>query len=301
MSCSLAAAAAIVFGLLVSPTCQAIVPNVRLNNGVDMPVVAFAAQVWPSDTCKSATASALQAGFRFIWSSILVGQDCQSAQHDAITASGIARSQIFLAGTVNTQGCSGTDACYQNTKSDAAGQFQTLGSDTLDMLMLDYPASTDCDDIKGQWKAFEELYAAKKVRVLAVSNFSPEQLQCITANKTATVPAVNQMPYSVGHGSDPVVSDDAKSGVVVQAYSPLGSGSLADDSDCTRIGKPYHKSSAQVALKWILQRNVTIVTQSTNIAHLKGDLDLFDFKLSDADMKVLNSRSDRSNQLQFYT
>merc|ERR1712151_1209087 len=113
------------------------------------------------------------------------------------------------------------------------------------------------------------------------SNFSPEQMQCISSNKTATVPAVNQMPYSVGHGSDSVISDNAKDKIVVQAYSPLGSGELAHDNDCAKIGKSYGKSSAQVALKWILQRNVTIATQSTSLQHLKDDLDIFDFKLSD--------------------
>lgn len=267
--------------------------TVRLNNGVDMPVMAFAANVWDAGTCKSATSNALQAGFRFIWSSALIGQDCQSAQGAAISASGIARTDLFVAGTVNTQGCSGKDGCYQSTKSDAAAQFTTLGVKTLDMLMLDYPASADCDEINGQWKAFEELYAAKKVRVIAVSNFSPDQLKCITADKTATVPAVNQMPYSVGHGSDTVVADDAKFGVVVQAYSPLGSGELANDADCKKIGAAYNKSSAQVALKWILQRGVSIATQSTSLEHLKADMDIFDFKLSDADMKVLNSRSGR--------
>eukprot|EP00933_Yihiella_yeosuensis_P027695 TRINITY_DN2158_c2_g2_i1.p1 TRINITY_DN2158_c2_g2~~TRINITY_DN2158_c2_g2_i1.p1 ORF type:complete len:297 (-),score=54.41 TRINITY_DN2158_c2_g2_i1:73-963(-) len=285
------------FTAILACQAQAIVPSVKLNNGVDMPVIAFAAQVWHSDVCKSATTSALEAGFRFVWSSILVGADCQKSQGEAISASGIPRTELFLAGTVNTKGCSGLDSCYQRTKADAAEQFKSLKADTLDMLMLDYPASEKCDDIQGQWKAFEELYAAKLVRAISVSNFSPKQLECITSNKTATVPAVNQMPYSVGHGSDTVVSDNAKYGIVVQAYSPLGSGNLAHDPDCVKIGKAYGKSSAQVAFRWILQHKVTIATQSTSVQHLKEDLDIFDFKLSDSDMKVLDSRSGSLDRL----
>merc|ERR1711998_105636 len=113
----------------------------------------------------------------------------------AIAASGL-RSEIFVAGTANTQGCSDEAACYEATHTGAEGQFGLLNVTMLDMLMLDYPASEDCSAIKGQWRAFEEIYAAKRVRVIAVSNFSPEQLQCITSNASATVPAVNQMQYS---------------------------------------------------------------------------------------------------------
>jgi diketogulonate reductase-like aldo/keto reductase len=174
----------------------------------------------------------------------------------------------------------------------AEAQFQVLGVDTLDMIMLDYPSSSPgCDGVLGQWKAFEELYDAKRVRTVAVSNFNPAQLKCLSGHR---VPAVNQMPFSVGHGKDTVVSDDAKFNIVVQAYSPLGSGGLAHDDLCISIGKKYGKSSVQVALKWILQSKVTIATQSTSFDHLKSDVDLFDFALSDAEMSQLNAYSPRS-------
>jgi len=265
--------------------------TVRLNNGVVMPSLAFAANVWDAGTCKDATASALSAGFRFVWSSALIGQDCQEAQGAAIRASGLQRAELFVAGTANTQGCADASSCYQATHQAAEGQYTALNMSTLDMLMLDYPAGDDCGAIKGQWQAFEELYAAKRARCIAVSNFSPTQLQCITGNASATVPAVNQMPYSVGHGQDTVVADDAKLKVVVQAYSPLGSGSLASDPILKAIGAPYKKSAAQVALRWILQRNATVATQSTNPTFLKQDADIFDFELSDADMAKLNAHN----------
>merc|ERR1719210_1601254 len=81
--------------------------TVTLNNGVDMPILAFAAQVWDSATCESATTSALEAGFRNVWSSMLIGADCQKAQWQAINASTIPLHEIFLAGTVNSGSCSG--------------------------------------------------------------------------------------------------------------------------------------------------------------------------------------------------
>lgn len=263
--------------------------TVRLNNGIDMPKMAFAAQVWDPDTCTEATTKALQAGFRFVWSSALIGSSCQAAQGDAIRTSGFARSELFVAGTVDSSTCSGLDACYTQTMSAAEGQFGTIGFDSLDMLMLDYPAKSGCDAIAGQWKAFEELYAKKRVRTIAVSNFSPGQLECITANASATVPSVNQMHYSVGDAGTTIL-DNARYGIVVQSYSPLNSGALVTDEDCKVIGEKHGKSAAQVALRWILQTNGTVATQSTSLQHLQQDIDIFDFALTDDELATLSSK-----------
>merc|ERR1719473_1586563 len=123
--------------------------------------------------------------------------------------------------------------------SGAEEQFETLGFESLDMIMLDYPSrASGCDAISGQWKAFEELYASKRVRTIAVSNFSPEQMECITSNATSTVPAVNQLHYSVGDAGT-MIADNAKYGIVVQSYSPLNSGSLISDEDCKSIGEKH--------------------------------------------------------------
>jgi len=262
---------------------------VQLNNGVDMPKLAFAAQVWSDDICTDATSKSLQAGFRFVWSSALVGLSCQAAQGEVIRASGIDRSELFIAGTVVSNECTDLDGCYELTMSGAEKQFETLGLDTLDMIMLDYPASSGCDAIAGQWKAFEELYANKRVRTIAVSNFSPEQIECITSNASATVPSVNQLHYSVGDAGT-MIEDNAKYGIVVQSYSPLNSGALISDADCKSIGENHKKSAAQIALKWILQTTGTVATQSTSLKHLQEDVDIFDFVLTDDELETLNSK-----------
>ena len=140
-----------------------------------MPLLAFGANVWDAATCANATSAALQAGFRFVWSSQLIGDECQAAQGKAIKASAIRRDQLFISGTANTASCTSLDDCYQKTKAAAESQLQLL-SDPLDMLMLDYPPYTQgCDNIIGQWKAFEEVYASKRVRTIAVSNFLTDQ------------------------------------------------------------------------------------------------------------------------------
>lgn len=167
-------------------------------------------------------------------------------------------------------------------------QFAVLGQSVLDMIMLDYPSSASgCDGVKGQWKALSEVYDAKKVHTIAVSNFSPEQLACL--NSSHVRPTVNQMQYSVGHGTDTVVADDAKYGVVVQAYSPLGSGGLVGDPLLIKIGQAHKKSAAQVALRWIIQHNATITTQATELDYLKEDVAIYDFELSADEMKQLDA------------
>jgi len=262
--------------------------SVTLSNGVVMPTLAFGANVWDAALCKQATSDALDAGFRFIWSSALIGQECQAAQGAAIGASSLPRSALFIAGTVNSGDCSDEASCYTETKSAAEAQFTTLNVTTLDMLMLDYPASGGCDGITGQWKAFSELYTAGKVRTIAVSNFEGDQLVCVTKDPKGVKPTVNQLSYSVGMSLDP---DNAKYGIVEQAYSPLGNGALSDPV-VQGIGKVHNKSAAQVALRWILQHNATINTQSTNPVHLKEDADIFDFSLTDAEMAKLDAHSE---------
>ena len=262
--------------------------TVTLNNGLAMPTLAFAANVWDADTCKTATLAALDNGFRFVWSSALIGSPCQSAQAEALAATNVSRSEIFVSGTVDTASCSGHDDCYQQTKAGAESQFGILGSN-LDMLMLDYPSSSGCDGILGQWQAFSELYTAKKVKSIGVSNFGAAQLECVKS--AAVVPAANQMPVCVSCGDPvPVVAANAAAGgIVVQAYSPLGSGTLLHDPLLKTIGSAHAKSPAQVALRWLLQHNVTIATQSTNPAHLASDADIYDFALTAGEMAQLDA------------
>merc|ERR1711865_802181 len=161
---------------------------------------------------------------------------------DAMMLRSVALLSIIV-GTVNSGDCSDEASCYTETKSAAEAQFTTLNVTTLDMLMLDYPSSAGCDGITGQWKAFSELYTAGKVRTIAVSNFEGDQLDCVTKDPKGVKPTVNQLSYSVGMALDP---DNAKYGIVEQAYSPLGSGGLASDPLLQGIGKTHSKTAAQV-------------------------------------------------------
>jgi len=115
------------------------------------------------------------------------------------------------------------------------------------------------------------------------------QLDCLR-NANSVLPVVNQMPYSVGHGSDTVITDNTARNVVVQAYSPLDGGVLVNDPDCIAIGKAHNKTSAQVAFRWILQHNGTFTTSASKLEYFQSDLQIFDFNLTLAEMSLLDAK-----------
>lgn len=278
---------AAVLALASLPLCASVdIPSVELSNGVKMPVLSYGANLYDESTCKQATGDALQAGFRFVWSSALIGEACQRIQRQAIDESGIPRDEIFLAGTVNTRECSSFEACHKETKSGAEKQLDLLSDSHLDMLMLDYPSGAGCQGILGQWKAFEEMYEAEKVRTIAVSNFGEQELKCLMDSKPSVAPTVNQMSVNAGQKQGTVLADNAKYGITVQAYSPLGSGSLVSDALLQKIGDEHEKSAAQVALKWLLQQGIAPNVASKSREHLDSDLQL-NFTLSEAEMQQI--------------
>lgn len=209
--------------------------------------------------------------------------------------SGVPREEFFICGSVLSNLAQDFDDAYSTTKEGCDKNLEALaegGITKLDMILLDYPAK-DCETIRGQWKAFEEMKAAKQTKSLAVSNFSPEQLDCILADPDATKPVLNQLPYSPKNYDAKAVEENGKRGILVQAWGPLGSGSLgiSASSACEEIGQKYGKSAAQVALRWILQTGATFTTQSKKKEHMEENLNIFDFELSQEEVNKLSDIS----------
>lgn len=181
----------------------------------------------------------------------------------------------------------GEQAAYEKTKQGCLENMQAMAAgniDHLDMIMLDYPGPND-ESIRGQWQAFEEMASTDKtVDDLAVSNFSPSQLDAILVNPDATKPTINQLPFSVANHPPNILEYNAKRDILVQSWSPLSRvlpryGNVLDE-----IGKKYGKSAAQVGLRWIVQSGASFCTQSKKKSHFEEDLKVFDFTLSDAEM-----------------
>jgi len=266
-----------------------------LNNGMAFPKASFGPQVYlfnGDGTARELTRSAVQLGYRNFFASVLARNQRGFAQ--GIQDSGVAREEVFICGSVDTRGVKGFAKAYKETKEgcdENLRAFAAGGIDYLDMIMLDYPAA-DCDSIKGQWKAFEGMLAAGKTRSLAVSNFGLSQLDCILQDPSLTPPAVNQLRYNAEAydtaSASAIVAANRKRGIVVQAWSPLRvTGPKRQLAE--RIGKAYGKSFAQVLLRWIVQQGATYTTQSSRTERLAENVDVFDFALSDEDMRQLSA------------
>lgn len=164
------------------------------------------------------------------------------------------------------------------------------GQDLVYPLRCNCAAAQPCKMMQAQWKALEEAYTSGRTRAIGVSNYCPACLACIA--QTATIsPHINQFKLHTGmRGADPggIVSATHQHGARVQAYRPLGQGSLLGDATLKRIGRTHGKSSAQVALKWVLQQGHTVVTSANSEAHLRADLELFGWSLAPAEMRTLN-------------
>ena len=277
-----------------TPVKSSISPTATLSDGTLFPLASFGLQVYDDNTAYKLTTTALQVGYRNFFASVLAGN--QRGFSRAVRDSGIPRADLFICGSVVSNRASGYDAAKQATTkgwNQNMEAFAVGNIDYLDQIMLDYPGP-DCDSIRGQWAAFEEMTAQKLTKTLAVSNFSPAQLDCVLKDCTVK-PLVNQLPYSVAYHTPNVIADNAERNILVQAWAPLG-GSLGGrfsaqkKAACAQIGANHgNKSFAQVALRWIIQTGAAFTTQSENKDHFKQDLDIFDFELTPEEMETLNA------------
>jgi len=201
------------------------------------------------------------------------------------------RDSYFLTTKVPPQ--QGRFSAYKGTMKDLNENMQLLGLDYVDLVLLHSPPrSQNCASMQEAWRAMEDFLAAKKTRTIGVSNYCPSSLECIL-QKATIVPAVNQVQYHIGMGTDPIslFSYCKAKNITVQAYSPLGDGTseLITGDLVTGIGANHDKSGAQVSLRWVAQHGVPLSTKATSPKYLTEDLDIFGWSLSDAEMAKLDA------------
>jgi len=291
--------------------CWAIPPTVTLRNGVKMPMIAAGVFEYNRSTAYVAVTNALKVGFTHIDTAL--DYHNQDAVGRAIRDSGVSRDQIFV--ETKVPGCGNPlenttrnpFTCFKDTQKNLESNLQQLGLDHVDLVIIHFPPipsfitrscnawSGGCAMVKQQWKAMEEFYKAGKAKAIGVSNYCPSCFECL--NGTEVFPMVNQFMYHVKMGVDPsgYVTYDMSHGVVTQAYSALGNNFFGADPDIlhgnvtTPVAKKHGVSTAQVALKWIVQKNIPAVTKSANPTHLKEDLDLWSWDFDIDDIAALDS------------
>lgn len=251
--------------------------TIQLNNGVAMPMVGFGVFQMAPEVCERAVAEALEVGYRLI--DTASSYKNERAVGAAIRRSGLPREALFVTSKafVNEMGREATrEACLRS--------LDNLGLDRLDLYLIHMPYG----DVVGAWRAMEALLREGRVRAIGVSNFQGDRLldlcQC-----AEIAPAVDQLelhPYYQRAGELALL---AELGVRPQAWAPFaeGLGSLFDDPTLTAVAARHGRSTAQVALRWNLQRGVPVIPKSTHRARMAENLAVWDFALDEGEMARL--------------
>lgn len=258
----------------------------HLNNGYEIPCVGFGTWQTPDgETAVMAVSEAIKTGYRHIDTAACYGNEVSVGQR--IKKSGIEREKLFVTSKVwNTErGYEKTIAAFEKTLTD-------LGLDYLDLYLIHWPASSSQYDNWEKihletWKALTELYKAGKIKSIGVSNFMPHHLEALM--KTEVPPMVNQIEYHPGLNQEETVDYCKKHGILVEAWSPLGTGRMLNNQTLKFIAGKYGKSVAQLCIRWCLQNGVLPLPKSVTPARIVENADVFDFDITAEDMSDINA------------
>lgn len=262
---------------------------VKLNNGIEMPLISFGVYQIPKEDTKRCVLDAIKSGYRGI--DTAQSYFNESEVGDAIVECGVPREELFITTKVWIDYYG-----YEECKTSVEDSLRKLKTDYLDLCLLHQPFS----DYYGAYRALEDLYAEGKIKAIGVSNFYPDRLTDICMFDRKVIPAVNQVEVNPYNAQWFAQENMEKHGVKMEAWAPFGEGrnNLFTNETLVSIGKKYNKSSAQVMLRWLIQRGVIVACKSTHIERMQENINVFDFELTEEDMNSIKTL-DTSNSLFF--
>lgn len=250
---------------------------VTLNNGVKMPVLGYGVyQVSPSE-CERCVLDALSVGYRSVDTAQAYANE--EGVGSAVRKSGIPRGELFLTTKVWI-----TNAGEEKAARSIDESLRKLGTDYVDLLLIHQPFG----DYYGTYRAMEKAYKAGKARAIGVSNFYPDRFIDL-ANFCEVVPAVNQVETHVFQQQKTAREVAGKYETQIESWGPFAEGKngLFTNDVLVRTGKKYGKTAAQTALRFLIQSGVVVIPKSTRRERMEENLDVFDFALSDEDMRAI--------------
>ncbi|RZM28648.1 MAG: aldo/keto reductase [Pedobacter sp.] len=247
---------------------------VKLNNGIEMPILGYGVYQVTAEECEQCVTDAIGAGYRSIDTAQAYGNE--EGVGNAMIKSGIAREEFFITTKVWI-----SNAGYEKAKASIEESLKKLQSSYIDLLLIHQPFG----DYYGTYRAMEEAYREGKVRAIGVSNFYPDRFIDIAENVDIK-PAVNQVETHVFNQQVKPQVIMKKHGTQVMSWGPFAEGKndFFTNETLQSIGDKHGKSVAQVALRYLIQRDIVVIPKTVSKDRMVQNMEVFDFSLTHADM-----------------
>jgi 2,5-diketo-D-gluconate reductase A len=254
--------------------------NVKLNNGVQVPILGFGVfQITDFTECEKSVVDAVQTGYRLI--DTAASYRNEEAVGRGIKHSGVAREELFITTKLWMQrnGYEGTIRAFENS-------LKRLQLDYIDLYLIHQPFG----DVYGEWRAMEELYQQGKVRAIGVSNFQPDRIMDLMVFNEIT-PAINQIevnPFQQQIETQKFLQDN---NVQVEAWAPFAEGrnNIFENELLLSIAAKHNKSVAQVILRWLVQRGIVALSKTTHKERMLENISVLDFELTAQDIAAITT------------
>lgn len=257
-----------------------IMKTFMLNNNYEIPSIGLGVyKMAPGEETYDAVSYALEAGYRHIDTAASYKNEADVGR--AVRNSGIPRDEIFITSKIWLDHFG-----YENAKEGIRNSYERLDCGPIDLYLLHQPYG----DTIGTWEAMEEALDAGHLRSLGVSNFTIRYLDEFIP-RVSVLPVVNQMECNPFCQQKALRSYCREYGIRLQAWYPLGhgAGELLNHETIKALSEKYQKSPVQIILRWHVQEKIIAIPKSTNPEHIKSNLDIFDFELSDEDMNQIRA------------
>jgi diketogulonate reductase-like aldo/keto reductase len=256
----------------------------KLNNGIEIPYLGLGVyQARAGQQAQNAVKWALETGYRQIDTAKFYANERDVGE--AVRANAVPREEVFV-----TTKLWNSDHGYEQALQAFERSNKALGLDYVDLYLIHWPQGNRADS----WRALLEIYESGKSRAIGVSNYTIRHLEELLSD-SPVVPAVNQVEFHPFLYQKNLLEFCRAHGIQLQAYSPLTKGYRLNDANISHIAGHYGKSNAQIMIRWALQHDVVVIPKSSNQGRIQENADVFDFKISEADMAFLDALDENSH------
>ena len=256
--------------------------NVKLNNNYEMPIIGLGTFRSEEEDAYNAVKVALEAGYRHIDTAMIYGNE--KAVGRAIKDSKVPRKEIFV-----TTKLWNTDQGYEETLKAFNKSLKNLGLDYLDLYLIHW--FKGYEKALETYRAFETLYKEGKIKAIGVSNYNVHHLMYLLENAEIP-PMVNQVETHVTLQNHFLHDYCKKNNIQLEAYAPLMSkyiGDLLENKTMEKVAKKYNKTIPQIAIRWLIERDIVVIPKSITPSRIKQNFNVFDFSLDEEDMKEIRT------------